>query len=122
MWLWFKHNFLWLMGLGFATIIGISFRFLKEFLSSVTGVTSYVRAQRKAYVDAILLERDQLKRDKAQLTTDLENMTRAKDLRDDINAHDRETIRAFRRLCDQENVDYSSVEVAHWTSSPDLKL
>lgn len=110
------------MGLGFATIIGISFRFLKEFLSSVTGVTSYVRAQRKAYVDAILLERDQLKRDKAQLTTDLENMTRAKDLRDDINAHDRETIRAFRRLCDQENVDYSSVEVAHWTSSPDLKL
>jgi hypothetical protein len=108
---WFIENFGWLIALGVTGILGIGYRFLKETFSSASGIASYIRAQRKTFVDELTRERDQLKRDKAQLTIDLENMTRAKDLRDDINAQDRETIRAFRRLCDSKNLDYSSIEI-----------
>lgn len=116
---WLRNNFGWIIGLGAVGALGFAYRFLKEFLSSTTGIASYVRAQRKAYVDELVRERDQLKRDKAQLAVDLENMTRAKDLRDDINAQDRETIRAFRRLCDAKSIDYSAIEI-HLTATPNL--
>lgn len=114
---WLKDNFGWIVALGIVGTLGVAYRFLKESLSSATGIAGYLRSRRKEYVSELERERDQLKIDKELLRQSLESLARAKDLRDDINAEDRETIRAFRRLCDRENVDYSGVEI-HFTKPP----
>lgn len=83
--------------------------FSKAF-SGFTGVGGYLRARKQEYVKELTRERDELKRLNILLQDDLERAIRAKDLRDDVNARDREVIRALCRLCDDNNVDYSAIK------------
>lgn len=127
-WQWWKEHIGWVLLVVIAGGAPKVWNLISSGTKGFVGVSSYLRTRQKEYVKQLVIERNQLQIQKdalidshakivQQLTEDLESMTRAKDLREDISRQDRETVRDLMRLCDEHKLDYGHLEI-HVTRPP----
>lgn len=125
---WLKEHFGWLVLIVIAAFGGRIGSAITNVIGAYTGIGAYLKARRDKYVQELENECTELRNANNQLLLDLESVIRQKDLRDDINKQDRETIRQLLQTCD-EHICYDQrgqttrrgVDYSHITSSHLLK-